>query len=170
MSKQKKPRTKRYQGRKYVCRNVMETFFGGMGTTHVEHLRELQVKNHLAMTDLTQGRGTRAQWDQIVGAINMASVMCEQGIGDEFRPVMLAARDAMLEVGKRAVLNADRFGFTGAQLQAVNEALDCHDAQLENVRAIDVDRAAFTVEHRVRNHINSTSVPRELQKEAACPN
>jgi hypothetical protein len=163
----KKSRNKKYQGPKYVCRNVLTTVFGGMGSAHGEHLRELQIKNHLAMAEMAQGRGTREQWNQIVGAINMANILCEQGIGDEFREKTIDARNAMLAVGKRAVKNGDRFVFTGAELQAINEALDCHDAQLENSRAIDVDRAAMEVERRVRHRINSTSVMREIRKEAA---
>jgi hypothetical protein len=163
----KKPRNKKYQGPKYVCRNVFATVFGGMGDTHIEHLRDLQIKNHLAMVEMAQGRGTREQWNLIVGAINISNIMCEQGIGDEFREKTIAARNAMLAVGKRAVMNGDRFVFTGDELKAINEALDCHDAQLENSRAIDVDRAAMEVERRVRHRINSTSVTRELGKEAA---
>ena len=163
----KKPRSKKYQGPKYVARNVMATFFGGMGDTHIEHLRTLQVKNHLALAEMAQGRGNRAQWDLLIGAINIGNVMCEQGIGDEFRKVMIGARDAMLAVAKRALKSGDRFVFTGPELCAIREAIETHDAQLENVRAIDVDRAAAEVERRVRHHINSTSVQREMEKEAA---
>jgi len=162
-----KKRNKKYQGPKYVARNVISTFFGGMGDTHIDHLRTVQVKNHMALSEMSQGRGNREQFNLIVGAINIGNVMCEQGIGDEYRQVMLSARDAMLEVGKRAMRNEERFVFTGPELCAVRESLECHDAQLENVRAIDVDRAAAEVERRVRHRINSTSVKREMAKEAA---
>lgn len=163
----KKPRSKKYQGPKYVARNVLSTVFGGMSGTHIDHLRTLQVKNHLALSEMSQGRGNREQWNLIVGAINIANVMCEQGIGKEFRQQVLDARDAMLEVGKRAIANNDRFVFTGPELCAVREALECHDAQLENTRAIDVDKAAMEVERRVRHRIDSTSVVAESRKEAA---
>lgn len=161
----KKPRNKKYQP-KGKCTNPL-CMFGGMGSAHVDRLRQTQTLNHLAMLDMAQGRGTREQWNRIVGAINMANVMCEMGIGDEFRHATIAARDAMLAIGKRAVRNEDRFVFTGPELQAVNEALDCHDAQLENSRSIDIDRAADTVVHRVRHRINNTSVMREIRKDAA---
>jgi hypothetical protein len=141
--------------------------FGGMSDMHRNHLQKIQALNHMAMADMTQGRGTREQWNRIVGAINIANVMCEMGIGDEFRSTTLAARDAMLSVGKRAVANDDRFVFTGPELLAVNEMLDCHDAQLENSRSIDIDRAADEVERRVRHRINSKSVMREIRREAA---
>lgn len=165
MTKPKKPRNKAYRP-KPTCSNPL-SIFGGMGDAHRDHLQRIQTQNHLAMADMAQGRGTREQWNRIVGAINIANVMCEMGIGDEFRPSTIAARDAMLAIGKRAVKNGDRFVFTGDELRTLNHALDCHDAQLENVRAIDIDRAADMVSHRVRNRINSTSVMREVRREAA---
>jgi hypothetical protein len=165
MSRAKKPRNKRYT-QKGTCDNPLG-LFGGMGDSHRDKLREIQTRNHLAMVDMAQGRGTREQWNRIVGAINIANVMCEMGIGDEFRAATIAARDALLAVGKRAVRSDDRFVFTGAELTAINHALDCHDAQLENVRAIDVDRAADEVTRRVKHRINSTSVMREIRRETA---
>lgn len=156
-----KKRTKKYQGPKYVARNVLSTVFGGMAGSHMEHLRTLQVKNHLALAEMAQGRGNREQWDLIVGAINIANVMCETGFGDEFRHSVLAGRDAMLAVGMRQA-KLGKFLLTGDELRILTEALECHDAQLENTRAIDVDRAAMEVERRVRHRINSTSVQREL--------
>lgn len=165
MSKSKKPRNKKYRP-KGATNNVL-SIFGGMGDAHSDHLRRVQIQNHAAMAEMAQGRGTREQWNRIVGAINIANVMCEFGIGDEFRQATISARDAMLAVGKRAVQSNDRFVFTGPELQAVNAALDAHDAQLENSRAIDVDRAADEVKRRVRHRINSTSVMREIRKEAA---
>lgn len=165
MSRAKKPRNKPHRP-KGISDNPL-SIFGAMGDAHRDKLREIQTRNHLAMADMAQGRGTREQWNRIVGAINIANVMCEQGIGDEFREATIAARDALLSVGKRAVRNDDRFVFTGAELTTINEALACHDAQLENVRAIDVDRAADEVARRVKNRINSTSVMREIRQEAA---
>jgi len=162
----KKPRNKKYQGPKYVARNVLTTVFGGMSGDHIEHLRLIQIRSHKALADMAQGAGTREGWDLLVGAINMANVMCEQGIGDEFRPVTIAARDALLAVGKR-IVTLDRVIMKGDELNAIREALECHDAQLENVRAIDVERACREVDRRVRHHINSTSVVRELAREAA---
>lgn len=161
----KKPRNKKYRP-KYVARNVLTTVFGGMSGDHVDHLRLIQIRSHKALADMAQGTGTREGWDLLVGAINMANVMCEQGIGDEFRQVTIAARDALLEVGKR-IVKLDRVIMKGDELTAIREALECHDAQLENVRAIDVERACREVDRRVRHHINSTSVVRELAREAA---
>ena len=161
-----KKRTKKYSGPKYVALNVMTTFFGGLSGDHAEHLQTLLLKNHGAMAAIVQGHGDRDAWDRLVGAINMANVLCEQGIGDEFRAATIAGRDALMEVGKRS-MKSGKFGFTGDELKAMNAALACHDAQLENIRAIDIDRAADEVQRRIRHGINSTSVRAEMEKEAA---
>ena len=160
-----KKRNKKYRPKSVVVNPISE-FFGGLSGDHMHHLQRLLGVNHLAMQAVVQGRGTREHWDQLVGAINMGNVMCEQGIGDEFRAPMIAGRDALCEVGKRA-MKSGRFVFKGDELAAMNEALACHDTQLENIRAIDVERAADEVMHRIRNGINTTNVRAELEREAA---
>jgi len=161
-----KPKRNKKYVPKYVARNVLSTIFGGMSGDHAEHLRTIQIRNHCALAEMAQGRGTREQWDELVGAANMANVMCEQGIGNEYRAITIAARDALLEVGKR-IVKTERVILKGDELNAIREGLLCHDAQLENVRAIDVERACREVERRVRHRINSTSVQREIALEAA---
>lgn len=160
----KKPRTKKYQGPKYVSRNPAATFLGGMTGEHADHLRVLRLCNHRAMADMTTGNGSRDAWDRLVGAMNMANVMAEMGIGDEFRAQTIAARDALCECGKRAV-RTGRFIFKGDEIAAMNEGLDCHDAQVMNVRAIDIDRAADEVIRRIRHGVNTTNVQAEIAKE-----
>ncbi|ATQ77863.1 hypothetical protein CR152_27690 [Massilia violaceinigra] len=161
----KKPRNKRYVP-KPVSLNPLSEVFGGLSGDHADHLRVLNIRNHAAMAALTTGTGGREEWDLLVGAINIANVMCEQGIGDEFRAATIAGRDALMAVGKRGATTG-RFLFRGDELAAMNHALACHDAQLENVRAIDVDRASNEVMRRIRHNINSTNVRAELARDAA---
>lgn len=160
-----KKRNKKYGGPKYVARNPMITFFGGMSGQHAKHLQSTKLGNHTALSNMARGVGDMADWQHLVGAINCATVMCEHGIGLEFHEHMVAARDALLACGKRAYRNGNRFLFAGAELRALNEAIDCHDAQLENVRAKDIDRAANEVQRRLTHRINRTSVGIEVRNE-----
>lgn len=100
----------------------------------------------------------------MVGCLNVALVLCEQGVGQEYRDELVAGREALLACGMRSV-EKGRFAFTGDELRAMNEALAVHDAQLENIRAIDVERAANEVIRRLNHRINSTSVMAELAKQ-----
>lgn len=165
MSGQKK-RTKKYAGPKYIAKNPMETFFGGMSGVHAEHLQKTNIINHAAMQAMVQGRGSKEMWDRLVGAVNIAIVMCEQGIGNEYREQLVAAMQALLACGVRSV-KKDRFAFTGDEMAVMNEALEIHDAQLVNIRAIDVDRAADEVARRLRHRVNSTSVMAEIRRQEA---
>lgn len=163
MSGNKKPR------KKYVPKNRTTpdtlSIFGGMSDRHADKLQTINVINHTAMQAMAQGRGDKNSWDRLVGMVNLAIVMSEQGIGPEFRDYFIAGREALLACGKRSVKNNYRFLFTGDELQAMNEALAHHEAQIENVRAIDLDRALDEVQRRLDNRINSTSVMAEIRKE-----
>ena len=161
----KTKRNKKYRP-KSVSLNPLTEVFGGMSDAHQPHLQRLLVVNSLCFQAIVQGRGTRDDWDKLVGAINIGNVMCEMGIGNEFRAAMIAGRDALCEVGKRYMRNG-RFVFTGDELKAVNEAMECHTAQLENVRAIDIDRASDEVIRRIKHGLNTTNVRSEFNKEAA---
>ena len=162
MAGNKKPR----KPRKFrtASTNVLSDVFGGMGTTHGEHLRAIQVKNYRALDEMMMGRGTREHWDLLRGAINMGCVMCDQGIGAEYSGAMVAAKDALLEVGKRLV-RLDRIVLKAEELAAFREAMEIHDAQLENIRAIDVERAYFEVRRREKARVNTISVMRAIQIE-----
>ena len=158
----KKPR-KAYKP-KYVAKNPMLTFFGGMSNQHADELRILNIKNHGALAAIAQGNGTRDDWDALVHAINVGNVLCERGIGNEYRQDMLAARDALESCGKRIVKN-NRVILTSDELKALNAGMEAHDTQLENVRYIDIDRADDEVSRRVRHHINTTDVRKESAKQ-----
>jgi len=156
-----KKRNKRYTP-KYIATNPISTFFGGLSGDHAEHLAVVNITNHGAMAAIVQGNGTKAEFDRIVGAINMGNVLCEQGIGNEFREAMLAGRDALLQVGRRS-LKSGRFGFTGDELKAMNEAMLLHDTQLENIRSIDITRAADEVVRRLRHNVNTQFIKEEVR-------
>lgn len=153
----KKKRNKSYQGPKYVAKNPAVTFFGGMSDQHAKHLQTTLLANHTALSNMARGVGDAYDWDRLNGAINMALVMCEQGIGAEYRDQFIDAREAMLSCVRRAH-KTERYLFTGDELRAMNEAMGSHDAQMTCIRAIDVDRAAAEVVRRLSNKINVASI------------
>lgn len=152
----KKKRDKAYKP-KYVAKNPMATFLGGMSGEHANELLKLNFRNHHALAAIAQGHGTPDDWDMLVHAINVGNVLCERGIGDEYRQDMLGARDALESCGKR-IVKTGRVLLTGDELQALNAGMAAHDAQLENVRYLDIDQADAEVSRRVRHRINTADV------------
>lgn len=163
----KKKRNKPYAGPKYVARNPLVTFFGGMGGQHYAHLQDTLLINHTAMSNMARGVGDYQDWERLRGAMNFAIVLCEQGIGPEYNADLIAGREALLACGIRAAKNEHRFVFTGDELRDMNKAIEVHDLQLGSIRAIDLDRAAQEVDRRLTHRINSTSVMAEIRKDQA---
>lgn len=163
MGANQKPR-KKYKP-KTIYTNVLHSVFGGMTASHGEHTVTLMTKTYAALRALEGGAGGRKDFDLVIGALNVANVMREQGYAPEYEAELLAARDAMLAMGMRGA-KASVFTFEGDELAIVSEALAVHDAQIENARSIDIDRASDEVVRRVKNRINTKSVLRELAKGA----
>ena len=90
----------------------------------------LKAKNHSALTEVVQGRGNRDQIDVLIAALNMCEAYAIHGKGNDWLPEIKEAQDALYEMAKRGLEN-EKFLFRGPEMQAVNLAMEIHDAQLE---------------------------------------
>lgn len=151
-----KKRNKKYQP-KSVVQNPLNFFLGGLKRIDAEHLTNLNVKNHAAMFKLTTGIGERSDWDLLVGASNMSVVLCELHFDNQYHEMLLTGRDALHAIGKR-YLTKNKFILTGDEMQSLNNMLAVHEAQLNALRVIDVERAYEEVQRRLRHHINTKKV------------
>lgn len=110
-----------------------------------EHLL-LVSKNHAAMDELAKGIGTRDHIDIVIAALNMTEALyrVRATLGKDWKAEIRAGQDALLTMTRRGIAREDRFVFTGAELQAVNLALEVHDEQLNQCTVAELD-AAITV-------------------------
>jgi hypothetical protein len=90
----------------------------------------LKAKNHSALTEVVQGRGNRDQIDVLIGALNICEAFAVHGKGCDWLPEIKEAQDALYDMALRGV-NTEKFLFRGPEMQAVNLAMEIHDAQLE---------------------------------------
>lgn len=90
----------------------------------------LKAKNHSALTEVVQGRGNRDQIDVLISAMNMCEAYAIHGIGEDWKPEIKEAQDALYNMARRG-LEKGKFLFTGPEMKAVNLAMDIHDAQLD---------------------------------------
>lgn len=110
----------------------------------------LKIKNHSAMDELVHGRGDRHHCDTVIAALNMTEALAMLRIGDEYRQDISAGQAAMLAMCRRGI-ERGRFLFTGPELQAVNTAMEIHDAQLEACTLAELEKATDIVVQTVRN-------------------
>lgn len=90
----------------------------------------LKAKNHSALTEVVQGRGNRDQIDVLIAALNMCEAYAVHGKGRDWLLEIREAQNALYEMASRG-LEKEKFLFRGPEMQAVNLAMEIHDAQLE---------------------------------------
>ena len=123
----------------------------------------LKIKNHDALTNITQGRGKRHDIDVVIAALNIAEALAMLGIGSDWRPEINAAQQAIFDMGRRGLVMDDRFVMYGPEMQAVNLGMDVHDAQLDECTVKQLEEALVIVEQEIRH-----KRARMIKQEAVC--
>ena len=117
---------------------------------HDSFALDLQTKNHFALAMLTQGNATKADINVLISAFNITESLWRLGFGKEYRNVVDVGIRALRAVGKRG-LDTDKFALEPDEADALNEAMELHDAQLEIITVGDMDRAVRIVHEEIRN-------------------
>ena len=99
----------------------------------------------------------RDTWDVLVGMINMSLVLAEQHFNDEYHEILLAARDGLHAIGQR-YMDYGRFVLKGDEMNALNNAMEVHEAQLEALRIIDIERAYDEIQRRIKHNHNTMNI------------
>lgn len=112
----------------------------------------LKIKNHLALSDITQGQGDKNKVDVLIAAMNMAEALhiVNPALGKEYAPEIKAAQDAIYMMAKRGVAKG-RFVFTGPEMQAMNTGMEVHDAQLDACTIGELEQAINYVYEAIKH-------------------
>jgi hypothetical protein len=111
-------------------------------------ITDLGVGYRLAFDDMTQGRASADKWAPVAGALNIAAMLADMGIGDEYQSWIGAALDGAF----RAKVRADKtglWGFDGDAITAIKNGLEVHDSQIEIATQDEMRRAVAEVYARI---------------------
>ena len=108
---------------------------------HSNFLVDLKIRNHMAMTAITQGRATRAEMDDIIAMGNAVEALYRMGFGKEYDEVVADGIHAILSVARRGAANGNRFILTAPEMNALNNLMELHDAQMEIITVRDMENA-----------------------------
>lgn len=111
----------------------------------------LKIKNHAALTSITQGVATRDDIDVLIASMNIAEALGILGHGADWIPEIKQAQDAVVSMSRRGIGKGDKFLFTGPELTAVNLAMEVHDTQLDTCSVVLLEKALHLVEREIRN-------------------
>jgi hypothetical protein len=119
--------------------------------SHTAFMLDLKIKNHAALEALTKGKATRADIDTLIAMGNVTEAFARMGFGQDYSDVVKAGLQSLRSVGARGV-ESGRFILKAAEMSALNEFMELHDAQMEVVTLKDMDAAIALVkeEHRLK--------------------
>lgn len=117
--------------------------------SHTSHAVNLKIKNHLALTNLTQGKATRHDIDILISMVNVVEALYRLGFGKEYEQEVKAGLDALHAVAVRGK-DTNRFILKADEMNALNLICELHDAQLEVITVKDLDAALDLIEKERR--------------------
>lgn len=110
----------------------------------------LKIKNHEALVNMTQGKGTRDDIDILIAAMNVAEALAiTADLGAEYSGEIKEAQDAIYQMGQRGMAK-NRFLFTGPEMQAMDVGMAVHDAQLDACTVGQLEKALDYVGREIR--------------------
>lgn len=108
--------------------------------SEVSEIMNVRIKNHEAILSIRMGSGTTEDVDTLIMAFNVTESLARMKIGNEFNQEIRIAQDAVMAMCKRAAEHG-KFIFKGDEMNAVNLAMEIHDAQLDVCTVQDMERA-----------------------------
>jgi hypothetical protein len=111
---------------------------------HTTFIRDLHIRNHLAMTSLTQGRATKSDIDLLIAMNNVVEALWRLGYGKGYEEVLKQGSAALLAVARRGA-ESGRFVLKSGEMNALNTLMDLHDAQMDAITIGDLEKAIAIV-------------------------
>lgn len=117
--------------------------------SHTPFMVDLKIKNHAAMDSLTKGVAAHADINTLVAMGNITEAFARMGFGKDYSDVVKEGLLALRAVGRRGA-ESGRFILKAAEMTALNEFMELHDAQMEVVTLRDMDEAIALVQEEFR--------------------
>lgn len=128
--------------------------------SHTSHATKLKIMNHLALSNLTQGKANRHDIDVLINMVNIVEALYRLGFGQEYAQEVKEGLDALHAVAVRGK-DSNKFILKAGEMNALNVICELHDAQLEVITVKDLDQAISLVEDERRNKRMRSVVQKE---------
>ncbi len=128
--------------------------------SHTSHATRLKIMNHLALSNLTQGKAVRHDIDVLINMVNIVEALYRLGFGEEYAQEVKDGLDALHAVAVRGKVS-NKFILKAGEMNALNVICELHDAQLEVITVKDLDKAIALVEDERRNKRMRSVVQKE---------
>lgn len=107
---------------------------------HEDYLTKIQLMNHGSAAALVRGQATSADMNVLVAMNNIVEALFRMGYGTDFKDVLVAGHQALLEIGGRFRRDG-RVTLYASEITAVNALMELHDAQMEVITVQTMEKA-----------------------------
>ena len=111
---------------------------------------DLGIAYRMQLQAMLRGAGSEEAWSTLACSLNIAMVLCEQGIAPTYLHPIQLAQDALLACRERAG-RVGRWAFSGDEARLIMRACAVHDEQLELATRAQVTKALNEVNDRILN-------------------
>ena len=115
---------------------------------HYDSLINLKIKNSQSMFSLLHGCSTVIDMATLRDMSNMTEAFCIMNFGKEHFDIVNKGRNAIFTIVERAG-KVKKFIPTGLEIQALNDLIELHNAQIEIVTIRDMEKAISLVKHKI---------------------
>ena len=157
MPRSHKPR-KRYVP-KHVDLDTIGLAIGRATVLDAEQRVKLNISVLDALVAFRHGGGNRAHWMNLADAMNVAEAIAQAGIfGDDMPAAYAAAQQVLSDVSDRHEAGGS-WTLRGPELTALDQAVQCHELQLDHVSQGELADAITLVKHRVAGALAGNAAP-----------
>ena len=109
-------------------------------SNHGSYLVDLLLKNHSAMETLLKGQATKDHMTILIACHNITEALYRMGFGRDYSDCILRGKAALLDLCGRGA-KSGRFVCRAAEIQAMNDLMELHDAQMQCITVADMQKA-----------------------------
>src|SRR5512139_1990101 len=113
-----------------------------------DQLLDLGLAIHNSIERMRLGMGVELDFHTIAALVNVSLVLCERGVGGDGMGCVQAAQDALVEILQRQ-RRTGKWGFSGPEMQAINDCAHLHEQQIAIVSRRECRDAMLEVRRRV---------------------
>jgi hypothetical protein len=116
------------------------------GLTH-DQRGDLGLAIHTGIVRMRNGIGLEEDFWTFAAMANVSLILCERGVGGDLIGDVFALQDALMEIKARHE-RTGKWGFSGAEMQAINLGARIHEKQIAVVPRVECREALFEARRR----------------------
>lgn len=116
--------------------------------SHGSYLVDLLLKNHSAMETLLKGTATKKHMDTLIAMHNVTEALYRMGFGRDYSDCIVRGKAALLDLCGRGA-KTGRFVCRAPEIQAMNDLMELHDAQMAVITVSDMQKAIALGRHEI---------------------